>query len=90
MSVWNVREMLKRTILDNLPFLNYYNPVTFHYRAQSMCNDDGRTTVHSLVQCCLHYFLALLVQCARGLVQDQNLRVLNERTRDRDSLFLPS
>ena len=55
-----------------------------------MGNDNGSSAFHGAVQSLLHNLLALLVQRRRRLVQNQDLRVLNQGASDGYSLLLAS
>jgi len=57
---------------------------------QPVRNDDGCDVLrgHDIIQCCLHHRLGLVVERRCRLVQQQNRRVLNECTRNGNTLLL--
>lgn len=64
------------------------NAVTLFDCRHSVSNHDACAAFHRAVKSLLHDFLALLVQSRRGLVKDHDLRRLDERSRNRNSLLL--
>ena len=55
---------------------------------QAMGDGDGRAVFGQLGQALLDPALALVVERARGFIQNQDGRVFEEHARDRDALFL--
>lgn len=55
-----------------------------------MRDRDGGSALGGLVQCLLHYLLALGVERAGCLVQEENHRVADQGARDGDALALPA
>ena len=53
-----------------------------------MSNYNRGTTFHCPIQCLLNNFLTLFIQCRRSLVKDQNLWVLDQGSRNSDTLLL--
>jgi hypothetical protein len=51
-------------------------------------NDEAGAVMHQIFQRFLHDLFALGVERARGFVQDQDARILQQRSRDRDALAL--
>src|SRR2546422_36730 len=62
--------------------------VRAHDRREAMSDDDGRRTLDHAVDRPLHEALRLAVERARGLVQDQDRGVRDDRTCDRHALAL--
>src|SRR5438876_710955 len=62
--------------------------VRAHDRREAMSDDDGRRTLDHAVDRPLHEALRLAVERARGLVQDQDRGVRDDRTCDRHALSL--
>ena len=59
-------------------------------RRQPVGDDDGRAALHQCLQRLLHVVFALGIQRTRRLVQQQDLRVFEDRPRNRDALLLPA
>ena len=57
-------------------------------RAQTVCDDYRSTALQQLVEGVLHEFFALGVECRGGLVEDQDVGVLEHRAGDREPLAL--
>src|SRR5437867_5757827 len=57
-------------------------------RSQPMRDEEGCPVAHELYEHLLDQRLALDVQCAGGLVQDQNRRIAQDRASQGDSLAL--
>src|SRR6185369_5602094 len=58
--------------------------------AQAMRDDEARSRVHRGFERLLDDGLALRVERARGFVEDEDLRIFQERACDRDALPLAS
>jgi len=68
--------------------LHHHDAVGLEHRGQPVCDHQRGAPRHQALQRLLHRTLALRVQRAGGLVQQQDRRVLEQRTRDRDALLL--
>ena len=79
------------SLLSNLAFLQDQDMVSLPDSGQSMSDDDSRDgpefLLHLLYRL-LHFHLVLFVESAGCLVKDQELRLLDEGSRERDSLLL--
>ena len=53
-----------------------------------MCDDDGGPIVRKVLDGVLDERLGFCIDGGRGLVQDENRRILEDRPRDRETLFL--
>mmetsp|Transcript_100078 Transcript_100078/g.169003 ORF Transcript_100078/g.169003 Transcript_100078/m.169003 type:complete len:813 (+) Transcript_100078:1867-4305(+) len=71
-----------------IPRLNEADAVTVLDRHQPMRDGQHRAALHHVVQCLLHDHLALAVQGACGLVQQQDLGVFDDGAGDGDPLLL--
>lgn len=89
-SILFIRKLLKCSILHNLALVDDDNPIAFLNGRHPMGNDNRSSALHGAVQSLLHNLLALLVQRRRRLVQNQDLRVLNQGASDGHSLLLAS
>jgi hypothetical protein len=63
-------------------------PIEVHDGAQAMRDGNHRFAGHRFVHGGLNDLLALTVERAGGLIQQQNRRILEYRPRDRDALPL--
>ena len=68
--------------------MEHKQPLAVADGAQSVRNHYGSATLHRPVECLLHDLLALLVECTCGLIEYENLRVLDECAGNGDSLLL--
>eukprot|EP00959_Pyramimonas_sp_CCMP1952_P126669 2649215-Pyramimonas_sp.AAC.2 len=78
-------------LLLHSALLHNHNLVGVAHGGEAVRDDDGRAParLEQVVQRRLHNALALVVQRGRGLVQQQDRRVLHHRARDGDPLLLP-
>mmetsp|Transcript_33988 Transcript_33988/g.85615 ORF Transcript_33988/g.85615 Transcript_33988/m.85615 type:complete len:567 (-) Transcript_33988:863-2563(-) len=78
--------------LGDLPLVHYDDLLRVADRGQAVRDDHHGLAalglLHDAIQCGLHQRLALRVQRAGGLVQQQQGRVSHQRTRDHDALLL--
>ena len=68
--------------------MNHEQPLAVADRAQPMSDHNRRAPFHGAVEGLLHDLLALLVEGAGGFIQDEDLRVLDQRASNGDSLLL--
>mmetsp|Transcript_28510 Transcript_28510/g.84410 ORF Transcript_28510/g.84410 Transcript_28510/m.84410 type:complete len:235 (-) Transcript_28510:1478-2182(-) len=76
--------------LDQLATVDHRNQVRVLDRRQPVRDDNGGAPDHEVVQRLLHQALALCVERTGGLVQQHDLRVLEDCARDCDALLLPA
>src|SRR5689334_20964350 len=76
--------------LHDAPFLEHEDPVGVADRAEPVGDDETSPRPHEPFQRLLHDGFALRVERARGLVQDEDARVLHEGAGYRDTLPLPA
>jgi len=81
-------QLLMRADFDDLPFVQADDPVAMPDRLQAMGDDDHRAPLDDLEHVLLDEALALVVERARGLVEDEDRRVDRQRARDGDALAL--
>ena len=77
-----------RAVLDNLSRVDDIDVIGFKDRREPMCDDKRRTADHKVIECCLHDLLALRIECRSRFVENQDTRIFENRTRDRDALPL--
>ncbi len=82
------RELLVSTGLYNLPFVQDEKELTISNGTETVSDNDRCTTFHCSVKCLLDDLLALLVECASGLIKNKDLRILDQGSCDGDSLLL--
>ena len=68
--------------------MNDEEPFAISDSTKSVSNDDRSSPLHGSVEGLLHDFLTLLVEGTRGLVEDQDLGVLDQCSGDGDALLL--
>jgi hypothetical protein len=61
-----------------------------HDRREAVSDDDRGASLHEVVECSLYQLLSLGIQSARGLIEDEDLRVREYRSGDSYTLFLTS
>jgi hypothetical protein len=86
-----LKKLVMGSLLSNLAFLQDKDMVSLSDSGQSMSDDDSRDGLEfflHLLDRLLHFHLVLFVQSAGCLVKDQELRLLDESSRERDSLLL--
>src|SRR5258706_14250327 len=59
------------------------------HRGEAMRDDERGASLHEALERELHRLLALRVEGARGLVEEEHRAVGEDRARDRDALALP-
>ena len=75
--------------LGNDPALiKNHNPVGRHHRCQTMGNDQRCPVFHQACQRGLHGALGFGIQCAGGLIEQEYLRIAQDRARNGDTLSL--
>ena len=73
---------------DDLAAVEHDDFVRAHDGAQPLGDDEGRAALHQLVQRLLDEELGLRVHARRGVVEDEDARVHEQRARDGDALLL--
>ena len=91
-SIWRttLQQLLMPSTSHHHSILTHEDHVTVHDRAQTMrhSHHSTRMTLPPTIQCLQELLLVLAVQRTRRLVQQQNRGVTQNRTRQRQSLFL--
>jgi hypothetical protein len=77
-------------LLDNLTLFHHVNLMRRPHRAQSMGDDEHCPPSGDLRHILLDDGLGFIVQRARGFIKDQNARVRDQRSRNRNPLALPT
>lgn len=75
-------------LLHQATALHHPNHISTLHCGQTMRNHQGGATDHGLVQSGLHHLLALRVERTGGLVQQQEWRVFQNGSRNRNALAL--
>ena len=84
------QQLLVRPALDDAAVLHQQDQVGAPNRRQAMRDDERGASREQCRQRSLDQLLALRVEIARGLVENQYLRCGEQRARDREPLLLPS
>ena len=74
----------------HLPVLHDHDPVGVEDGGQAVGDDEGRPPVQQFLEGGLNQELAGGVEIAGGLVEDEDVGILQQRPRDRQPLLLPS
>src|SRR5690606_22184308 len=77
-----------RTLLDNLSAIDHDDAVGISDRRQTMRNDDDGATFANRLHVVLNDAFGFVIERAGGLVENQNARIGNQRTRNRNALAL--
>ena len=76
--------------LDDATVIEHENFVGVDDGREAVCDDQGGAVARDLFEFALDDFLGARIQCAGGLVEYENRRILEQSTCDRDSLFFAS
>ena len=83
-------ERVVRALVDDAALVDDEDAVGVADRREAMRDHEGRAALHEPREGVLHGGLALGVESARGLVEEQDRRVLEQGSRDGDPLALPA
>ena len=83
-------EHVMRRKIDNLAKLQHENAVAIDKAGQAMRDNDHGAPVRNALQIRAEHGLALRIERAGRFVQDQDARVVNQSTSNRQPLFLPT
>ena len=75
---------------DDLPIFEEINPVGILDRRESVSDHDRSPPLHQPIKCLLHELFRLRIERACRLIEDQNLGISEDRTRDGETLFFSS
>ena len=78
------------SLLDDLSAFHRDDPVARPHGGEPVRDHDDGAALHDLPHIVLDDALALVIERARRLVEDQDARIGGERARDRDPLTLPA
>src|SRR5204862_2802737 len=81
-------ELGVRALLHDAPSVEDEDPVRALDGREAVRDHDRRPATHESIECLLHQELALVVERARCLVEQEDPRVAQDRSRDRDALAL--
>ena len=76
------------TLFHNPSARHDHDPVRMLDGGDAVRHDQGGATRHQALQCFLHQALGFVVQRRGGFIQNEDRRVLVERTRNRQALAL--
>ena len=85
-----VHQLRVGSVGDDLPAVKQHDPVGEADRRQTMGDDQRCAALHQHPQPLVDRLLDLDVDSARGVVENQDRRVDEQRARDRNSLALPA
>lgn len=68
--------------------LHEIDRICTHDRREAMSDNDRCASLHEMVKCSLNELLSLGIQSARGLIEDEDLRVREYRSGYSYTLFL--
>ena len=83
-------QLLVRSLFDDPPPVQDEDHIGRQDRRETVGDRDRRPALHQRLQRRLHQALGGRVQRRRGLVQDQDLRILQDHSCDREALLLPA
>ena len=89
-TVLNLNELIMRSLLDSLSFVDDDDIVSIENCGQPMCDDDSRSVFCNAIESRLYDSLARYIKCAGGFVENENLGLTSNSSSDRDPLTLPS
>ena len=81
-------QFLVRAALDDAAIFEHQDQVGIHDTLDAMGDDEGRAVVHKLHQRIVDLSFGLGINRRRGVVQDQDARVLEQSPGNGDTLFL--
>ncbi len=82
------QQLIVASDLGDAAFVDDDDAVGIAHGGEPVRDDEDRPSTHQVGERLLHDELAFRIQIRRGLVQDEDRRVLQERARDRQSLPL--
>ena len=78
------------SLLHDTPLMQYAYNIRIADRGQSVRYDDSRSIGHQFLNGILYQTFTFRVECRRGLIQNQNRRILQNGSCNTDSLPLAS
>src|ERR1700730_9977020 len=81
-------QLVMRPILDQAAALNGHDAVAGAHRREAVRDDEDRATLGDLAHVLLDDALALVIERARSLVEDEDARIGHQGTRNGDALAL--
>src|SRR3954463_16288119 len=82
------QQIVMQAALDDLAALDNQNGVGVHDGMQAVGDHDGSAVLAEMVDCFLHVFFGFRIQRRGGLIEQDDRRVLDQRTRYGDALAL--
>lgn len=79
-----------RTSLSDLAILDIVDPIRVLNGREAMRNSDSRATLRSVVQSSLHDLLGGRIERGSSLIEQQDLRVPQQRTGNRNTFYIPN
>ena len=74
--------------IDHPPPINDYDPVRLLHRGQPVSDHQGGPLLHQPVECLLNGEFTLSIQCASGLVEQENSRIAQQSAGNGNTLPL--
>src|ERR1700730_10610216 len=81
-------QLVMRAVLDQAAALNGHDAVAGAHRREAVRDDEDRATLGDLAHVLLDDALALVIERARSLVEDEDARIGHQGTRNGDALAL--
>src|SRR5260370_5448181 len=83
-------QLVVRAVLDQSAAFDGHDAVAAAHGGKAVRDDEHGTTLRDLAHVLLDDTLALVIEGARGLVEDQNARIGHQCAGNRDALALPA
>ena len=75
-------------LLNDASALEHHDPIGIPYGAEAMRNDEGGSPLHEMIERFLDEMLALGIQGAGGLIEDEESGVLEQGSSNGNALLL--
>ena len=86
----HLHQLIVRADIDNSAGIHDDNSIRSQHRGEPVCNDDRGSIFHQLLQGFLDELFTFGIERARGFIEEQDRRVLENSPCDGDSLALTS
>jgi len=84
------QKRLMSALLDDFSIHQHKDPIRFFHRAEPMRDDDGGASLDETLKRGLERSLGLRIKCGGGLIKDEERRIFEQRSSNRQSLSLPA
>ena len=75
--------------LNNSAVIQHENEIRVHHGGHAVADDEGSAPLHHACEVVENVRLGVCVDCAQGVVEDENPRVARNGTGQRRTLLLP-